>query len=82
MLHFATPCIALFNCDNRLHIRVDHVGSESEFQAKQVRRVFGGPQASCSEGANIVVIKTTLGHLTMLLVFKLNLVLCFIMIVH
>jgi hypothetical protein len=56
-----TRCIALFNCGHLLHIRVDHVEPESEFQAEQVRWVFGGPQASSREDANIVVIKTSPG---------------------
>jgi hypothetical protein len=37
------------------------VKPESEFQAEQVRWVFGGSQASSSEDANIVVIKASLG---------------------
>jgi hypothetical protein len=41
-----TPCITLFHCGHLLHIRVDHAKTESEFQVKQVRWVFGGPQAS------------------------------------
>jgi hypothetical protein len=53
-----TPCIALFICDHLLHIWVDHAESESEFQAEQVRWVFGCPQASCCE-ANIVVMKAS-----------------------
>jgi hypothetical protein len=31
------------------------------FQAEQVQGVFGGPQASSCEDANIVVIKASLG---------------------
>jgi hypothetical protein len=51
------PCIALFNCGHLMHIWVDHAELESEFQAEQIRRVFGGPQASNGSDANIVVIK-------------------------
>jgi hypothetical protein len=40
-------------------MRVDHVKPESEFQAEQVQRVFGGPQASSCQDANIVVIKAS-----------------------
>jgi hypothetical protein len=56
-----TPYIALFNCGHLLHIRVNHVEPESEFQAKQVQWVFGGPQASSCKDANIVVIKASSG---------------------
>jgi hypothetical protein len=56
-----TSCIVLFNCGHVLHIRVDHVESESEFQAEQVQWVFGGPQASSCEDTNIVVIKASPG---------------------
>ncbi len=61
MHHIAlcTSCIALFNCGHLLHIRVDHAEPESEFQAEQVQWVFGGPQASSCEDANIVVIKAS-----------------------
>jgi hypothetical protein len=52
-----TTCITLFNYSYLLHIQVDHLEPESEFQADQVRWVFGGPQVSSSEDANIVVIK-------------------------
>jgi hypothetical protein len=38
---------------------VDHMKSESEFQAEQGRWVFKGPQASSYEDANIVVIKVS-----------------------
>jgi hypothetical protein len=39
MHHIAlyTSCIVLFNCGHVLHIRVDHVESELEFQAEQVQ---------------------------------------------
>jgi hypothetical protein len=55
------PCIALFNCGHLMHIRVDHAEPESEFQAEQMRRVFGGPQASSDSDANIIVIKISPG---------------------
>jgi hypothetical protein len=57
MHHIAlcTPCIALFNCGHLLYIRVDHVEPESEFQAEQVRWVFGGPQASSGEDTNLTL---------------------------
>jgi hypothetical protein len=42
-------------------MRVDHAKPKSEFQAEQVQGVFGGPQASSCEDANIVVIKTSPG---------------------
>jgi hypothetical protein len=56
MHHIAlcTPYNALVNCGPLLHIRVDHVESESEFQADQIQWVFRGSQASCCEDANIV----------------------------
>jgi hypothetical protein len=38
---------------------IDHVEPKSEIQAKQVQGVFGGPQASSCEDANIVVIKAS-----------------------
>jgi hypothetical protein len=48
-------CIALVNCGHLLHIRVDHTEPESELQAKQVRRVFEGPQASSGENTNLAL---------------------------
>jgi hypothetical protein len=61
MHHIAlcTSCIALFTCGHLLHIRVDHVKSESEFQAKQVRQVFRGPQVSSGRDDNIIVIRAS-----------------------
>jgi hypothetical protein len=35
---------------------LDPAESESEFQAEQAQGVFGGPQASSYEDANIIVI--------------------------
>jgi hypothetical protein len=58
---FCTTCISLVNCDHLLHMRVDHAESESEFQAEQVRWVYGGPQATSYDDANIVVIKARPG---------------------
>jgi hypothetical protein len=58
IMHHIALCIssiALFNCDHLLHIRVDHVEPESELQAKQVRRVFKGPQASSDENTNLAL---------------------------
>jgi hypothetical protein len=57
MHHIAlcTLCIALFNCDHLLHIRVDHAEPESEFQAEQVRWVFGGPQVSSGEDTKLAL---------------------------
>jgi hypothetical protein len=40
---------------------IDHTEPESEFQVVQVKWVFGGPQASSCEDANIAMIKTSLG---------------------
>jgi hypothetical protein len=73
-----TPCIVLFNCGHILHIRIDHTTLELEFQAEQVRWVFGGPQASSREDANIIVIKASpsaFNHYS--LSFILNLTLCY-----
>jgi hypothetical protein len=66
-----TSCIALVNYGHLLHMRVDHVKPESEFEVEQVRWVFGGPQASSCEDANIIVMKTSPGvfnHATCLLI--------------
>jgi hypothetical protein len=41
---------------------LDHAGLKSEIQAEQVQWVFGGPQASSSDDANIVVIKASPGE--------------------
>jgi hypothetical protein len=38
---------------------MDHVEPKMEIQMQQVRLVFGGPQASSCEDANIVVIKAS-----------------------
>jgi hypothetical protein len=40
---------------------IDHVEPKSEIQAKQVQGVFGGPQPSSCEDANIVVSKVSPG---------------------
>jgi hypothetical protein len=58
IMHHIALCIssiALFNYDHLLHIRVDHVEPESELQAKQVRRVFKGPQASSDENTDLAL---------------------------
>jgi hypothetical protein len=57
---FCITCITLFNCGYFLYIWIDHTELESENQAEQVQWVFGGPQASSCDDANIVVIKTNL----------------------
>jgi hypothetical protein len=44
-----------------MHIWIDHAESESEFQVEKAQWVFGGPQASSCEDANIVMIKASLG---------------------
>jgi hypothetical protein len=63
MHHIAlcTSCITLFNCGHLVHFTVDHMEPMVEIQAEQVQRVFGGPQASSCEDANIVVIKASPG---------------------
>jgi hypothetical protein len=38
---------------------IDHVEPEPEIKKEQVQGVFGGPQASSCEDANIVVIKAS-----------------------
>jgi hypothetical protein len=40
---------------------LDSAEPESEFRAEQAQGVFGGPQASSHENANIVVIKASPG---------------------
>jgi hypothetical protein len=62
---------------------IDHVEPKTAIQVEQIQGVFGGPQESSCEDANIVVTKASPGasnHSPCLLI--LNLVLCFIMIVH
>jgi hypothetical protein len=44
-----------------MHIRVDYVKPKTEIQAEQVQWVFGSPQASSYEDANIIVIKASSG---------------------
>jgi hypothetical protein len=44
-----------------MHIWIDHAEPESEFQVEKAQWVFGGPQASSCEDANIVMIKASLG---------------------
>jgi hypothetical protein len=44
-----------------MHIQVDHAEPKTEIQVEQVQWVFGGPQASSCEDANIAVIKASLG---------------------
>jgi hypothetical protein len=40
---------------------MDHVEPKTEIQVQEVQLVFGGPQASSCEDANIAVIKASLG---------------------
>jgi hypothetical protein len=54
-----TPCIALVSCGHLLHMRVYHVEPKMKIQAEQVQWVFVGPQASCCQDTNIVVIKAS-----------------------
>jgi hypothetical protein len=42
-----------------MHIRVDHMEPKTEIQAEQVQWLFGGPQASSCDDANIVLIKAS-----------------------
>jgi hypothetical protein len=56
-----TPCIALVNCVRLLHILIDPAKPKTEIQAVQVQWIFGGPQASNRDEANIVVINTSPG---------------------
>jgi hypothetical protein len=58
---FCILCNALVNYGHLLHVRVDHMKSKSEFQTEQVQWVFGDPQASSCENANIIMIKTSSG---------------------
>jgi hypothetical protein len=81
MHHIAlcTPCIALVNGGHLLHMRVDHADPKKENQAEQVQWVFGGPQASSCEDANIVRSREAPVHLTNAHVFYFkNFTLCFI----
>jgi hypothetical protein len=66
-----TQCIALVNYGHLLHMRVDHVEPESEFQAEQVQWTFGGPQAPSVMEANIVGSRQALVHLTTVVKFCL-----------
>jgi hypothetical protein len=62
---------------------IDPVESKTEIQVEQVQWVFGGPQTSSCEDANIVVIKASPGAFNQCsLSFILSLALCSIMIVH
>jgi hypothetical protein len=58
------PCIVHFNVAHLLHIRIDHAELRTEIQAEKVQWVFGSPQASSWEYANIIVIKASPGALT------------------
>jgi hypothetical protein len=62
---------------------IDHVEPKTKIQVKQVQGVFGGPQTSSCEDANIVVIKASPDALNQYsLSFILNLILCSMMIMH
>jgi hypothetical protein len=50
-----TPCIALFNCDNLLHMLVDHAEQKSEIQAELVQKEYGGPQAPSCMDTNLAI---------------------------
>jgi hypothetical protein len=52
-----TPCIALVNGGYLFACALDHAVPKTEIQAVQVRWVFGDPQVSSCEDANIVVVK-------------------------
>jgi hypothetical protein len=52
---------------------LDHVEPKSQIQAEQVQWVFGGPQASSCEDANIIVIKSSPGASNLVLEFFLPL---------
>jgi hypothetical protein len=52
---FCTSCIVLVYDSHLLHMQVGHTKPESEFQAEQVRWVFGGPQASSCEDTNLAL---------------------------
>jgi hypothetical protein len=44
-----------------MHVQVDRGELKMEIRAEQVQWMFGGPQASSYENANIVVIKASSG---------------------
>jgi hypothetical protein len=54
-IKLCTPCIALFNCDHPLHIRVDHVELKIEIPTVQVHWRIGGPHASSGEDTNLAL---------------------------
>jgi hypothetical protein len=53
---------------------IDHVEPRAKIRAEQVQWVFGGPQASSCEDANIVVIKASPGasHTILIFYFLIN----------
>jgi hypothetical protein len=61
MHHIAlcTLWIALCNCGHFFAYALDHAEPKPEFQAEQIQGVFGGPQASSCEDANIIVINAS-----------------------
>jgi hypothetical protein len=58
-MHFAPHALHVMSVSHNCTFALDHVEPESEFQAEQAQGVFGAPQASSCEDANIVVIKTS-----------------------
>jgi hypothetical protein len=80
MHHIAlcTPCITHFDLSSYLCKYVDHAERKTEIQAEQFQGMFGGPQASSCEDANIVVIKASPGAFNQYsLSFTSNLALCY-----
>jgi hypothetical protein len=62
-----TSCIAVFNYDHLLHIRVDHVEPKTEDQAKQVQWVLVDPKRQVARILISLRIKESSGasnHLT------------------
>jgi hypothetical protein len=58
---------------------MDHMEPKMEIQVRQVQWVFGGPQASSYEDANIVVIKASPGASKPILEFCNNFILFLIL---
>jgi hypothetical protein len=54
-----TPCVALVNSGHLFAYTMEHMEPKTEIQVQQVHVVFGGPQVSCCEDANIVVTKAS-----------------------
>jgi hypothetical protein len=60
-LHFAPLALHVMSVSHICTFVLDPTEPESKFRAEQVKGVFGGPQASSREDANIVVIKASPG---------------------